>query len=748
MPAPANRLPEPGTGAAHNRRSLRIALVGNPNSGKTTLFNALTGLRQKVGNYPGVTVEKKEGEYRWEGGSVRVLDLPGTYSLKAASDDERVVRDVLLKLQHSEDIDLAVIVVDASHLERNLFLATQVIDLGLPVVLALTMNDEAQRSGAPVETARLAEALGAPVVEVLAPRLEGIDNLKQAIAGHAGSASPPPPWRIGEQVLEKVDELAGVLEAARPGAQGLLREAALQILLDDHDEHPLIELSGVHAAAHRLRDELETAGVNWRQAEATGRYHWIRDVAAAARQPARRFAQNAHDRLDRMLTHPVFGLAVFVLVMGVVFQAVFSWSGPFMGWIESLFTWLGGLVSQALPAGPLRGLLVDGVIGGVGGVVIFLPQILLLFLFVAVLEDSGYMARAAFLMNRHMRRAGLSGRAFIPLLTGFACSIPAIMATRAIANRRDRLVTILVVPFISCGARLPVYTLMIGAFIPATLITRFLPGFTWQGLTLWAAYLFSLAVAVTAAWALRKTVLPGETQPFILELPPYRWPNLRTVLTSMWERGRVFLTQAGTIILAINILLWFLLSLPANPPLNDQNWERARSAERNWRYLDEDLDTYLAKIERTNQLECSYAGQLGKLIEPVIKPLGFDWKIGIGIIGSFAAREVFVSTMAVIYGMGADEDAEDSAFHERLQRERDPRTGQPVYNMLVAINLIIYFILACQCMATIAIVRRETGGWKWALFMLAYMTGTAWVVCFVFYQITSRIWPGLAGGAA
>jgi ferrous iron transport protein B len=742
MPATA-RPPEPEA----TPRPLRVALVGNPNSGKTTLFNALTGLRQKVGNYPGVTVEKKEGEYTWQGRRVRLLDLPGTYSLKAASDDERVVRDVLLSLQREEQpVDLAVIVVDASHLERNLFLATQVMDLGLPVVLVLTMNDEAEKSGLPVETARLADALHAPVVEVYAPRLTGIDNLKQAIAGSAGRVPPAPPWRIGEQVLGKIDELAGVLEAARPGPQGLLREAALQILLDDHDSHPLIELPDVHDCAHRLRAELEAAGVNWRQAEATGRYHWIREVVAGARLPAPRYQENAHDRLDHVLTHPVVGLAVFILVMGVVFQAVFSWSGPFMEAIDSLFGWLGGLVAAWVPAGPLQGLLVDGVVGGVGGVVIFLPQILLLFLFVAILEDSGYMARAAFLMNRHMRRAGLHGRAFIPLLTGFACSIPAIMATRAIANRRDRLVTILVVPFISCGARLPVYTLMIGAFIPAAAITRLLPGFTWQGLTLWLAYLFSLATAITAAWALRKTVLPGETQPFILELPPYRWPNLRTVFTSMWERGRVFLTQAGTIILAINILLWFLLSLPANPPLSPA--VAAEIAQAQATLSGAELEARVAQLEGANQIQSSIAGRLGKLIEPVIAPLGFDWKIGIGIIGSFAAREVFVSTMAVIYGMGEDEEAKDMAFYERLQRERDPHTGKPVYNMLVAINLIIYFILACQCMATIAIVKRETASWKWALFMLAYMTGTAWIVCCAFYQAASHIWPGLVAGAA
>jgi ferrous iron transport protein B len=730
--------PQPPADQPHD---LRIALVGNPNSGKTTLFNALTGMRQKVGNYPGVTVEKKQGEYTHGGQRVQVLDLPGTYSLKAASDDERVVRDMLLGLVASEtEVDLVVVVIDASHLERNLYLATQVMDLGLPVVAALTMNDEAIRAGRGVDVLKLREVLGVPVQEVIATRGVGLPSLKQAIADNAGKVPAAAPWEIGERVLAALDELADELARERPGPQGLQREAALQILLDDHDEHPLIGLPGIHDKAHELRQRLEQTGVDWRKAEAAGRYAWIREAVTRARVKSLRYQANFHDRIDAVLTHPVGGLLVFLAVMAVLFQAVFSWATPLMDLVDVAFSAMADGVAAVLPQGPLASLLTDGVIAGVGAVVIFLPQILLLFLFIAVLEDSGYMARAAFLMNRHMRRAGLHGRAFIPMLSGFACSVPAIMATRAIADRRDRLVTILALPIISCGARLPVYTLMIGAFIPAALVARWLPGFTWQGLTLWGAYLLSLVASITAAFLLRKTVLRGETQPFILELPPYRWPSLRTVLLTLWERGRVFLVQAGTIILAINIVLWFMLSLPANPPLDADAQVAVAEAEAT--LSGAELDQRIGQITQSNQLRHSVAGYLGRAIEPVIRPLGFDWKIGIGIIGSFAAREVFVSTMAVIYGMG-DAGEEDEAFYKRLKREADPRTGKPVYNIIVALNIIIFFILACQCMATLAIVRRETGSWRWALFMLGYMTGSAWIVCFIFYQAASRIWPGM-----
>jgi len=713
---------------------LRVAVVGNPNSGKTTLFNALTGLRQKVGNYPGVTVEKKEGVFRYEGATYRLIDLPGAYSLTAVSDDERVVRDLFLGLLAAEPAaDLALIVVDASQLERQLFLATQVMDLGLPAVIALTMNDEARQLGRAVDPAHLTAQLGVPVVEVIAPQQQGIDELRRALH-RVRSQTPPPPWSIGEKVLAAVDHLAEHIRVHHDAARPYLRQIAVQLLLYPDYEHPLGSLSGVAALAGELRAGLEASGTPWRDAEARGRYAWIREVVQGARAAARpAYTPSRSDRTDRVVTHPVWGLVIFVLVMAVVFQALFSWAGPIMGWIDTFFSWLGAAVGELLPAGPLRGLLADGVIAGVGGVLVFLPQILLLFFFIAVLEDSGYMARAAFLMNRHMRRAGLHGRAFIPLLSGFACSIPGIMATRTIPDRRDRLVTMLVVPLVSCSARLPVYALMIAAFVPPRALLGQL--FNLQGLVLWCAYLFSLAAAITMAFIFRKTILRGQTQPFVMELPPYRVPDWRTVLITMWERGRLFITQAGTIILAMNIVLWFLLSYPTQPAVS-QDYAVQRSAARAALSGDE-LSQRLAALdgqEAADRLRLSYAGRLGHALEPALKPLGFDWKIGIGLIGSLVAREVFVSTMAVVNGIGGSGGQPGTLV--------DSIRGQ--YAPLVGITIIIFFVLACQCLATIAITRRESRSWGWAAFLFGYMTLLAYVASLVFYQLTSRLWPELS----
>jgi ferrous iron transport protein B len=441
------------------------------------------------------------------------------------------------------------------------------------------------------------------------------------------------------------------------------------------------------------------------------------------------------------LTHPVWGLAIFAVIMAVLFQSIFSWAGPLMDLIDGGFAWLGSTLSAMLPEGPLRGLLVDGIVAGVGSVLIFLPQILLLFLFITLLEDSGYMARAAFMMHKHMRRSGLHGRSFIPMLSGFACAIPAIMATRSIPNQRDRLVTMMAVPFISCSARLPVYALMIACFIPAFPIFA---GFTLQGAVLWSAYIISVLAAIGTAFLLRKTILRGENSPFVMELPPYRIPSWRNVLVGMWERGKLFLTQAGTVILCLSIVLWFLANYPRQP-LVEAEYAQLRSSATGNISDGESLDARLAEIDQLEsaaKIQGSFAGQLGHLIEPVIRPLGFDWKIGIGLIASFAAREVLVSTLAIVYGVGeADETSE--TLQKRLLDERDPRTGKPVFNVLVAINLMLFFILACQCMSTVAVVKRETNSWKWPVFLVVYMTLVAYIVCLAFYQIATRVWPGL-----
>ena len=714
-------------------QELRIAVVGNPNAGKTTLFNALTGLRQKVGNYPGVTVDRKEGTFTFEGVRCRLIDLPGAYSLTATSDDERIVRDMLLGLLGDEPAgDVVLAVVDANNLDRELFIVTQILDLEIPTVVAVTMNDLAEAQGRRVDPEHLTEQLGVPVVEVIAPRHQGVTALKEQLLKVAGRRPTPPPWSIGDKVLSAVDTLAERLGDYHPGGINTRRQLAVQLLLYPDLENPLMSLPGISELADELRGGLDQEGVEYRQAEVQGRYKWIGEVAKGARRAAADYAPSLSDRVDGVLTHPVWGLVVFIAVMGVVFQSIFTWAGPFMDAIESLFGWLGGLVEGVMAPGPLRGLIVDGIFAGVGGVLVFLPQIMLLFLFIAILEDVGYMSRAAFLMNRHMRRAGLHGRAFIPMLSGFACSIPGIMAARTIPDRRDKLVTMLVVPLISCSARLPVYSLMIAAFIPALPLIGGFKGFTLQGVVLLSAYLISIAAAITMSFVFRRTLFKGETKPFLLELPSYKLPDWRTVLNTMWERGKLFVTQAGTIILAINIILWFLLAFPADRAVTAE-YDGLRASARA-ELSGEELTERLAGLDAAEdaaQLRQSFAGRMGRVIEPVIKPLGFDWRIGVGIVGSLAAREVFVSTLAVIYGIGEEEEA---PLVEKIQAEFGPLTG---------VSIIIFFILSCQCLATVAVLRREAGSWKWGLFLYAYMTTLAYVASLIFFQTAKHFWPDL-----
>ena len=731
-----------GEGAGTARREIRVALVGNPNSGKTTLFNAMTGLRHKVANYPGVTVEKKVGSVTHNDARITLLDLPGTYSLSARSEDERIVRDLLLGLVTSEaPIDVVVICIDASQLERNLFLATQVLDLGIPAVVALTMNDEALHLGRGIDPEKLAGQLGCTVVETVAPRLRGIENLKAAIVDGVGREPAILPWSIGEKVLASIEHLAAHLGQHRPLKRYFLRQIAVQLLLDTREDHTLLALPGTRELIHKLRHGLEESGVAWRLSEARGRYQWIRTAARESRldsQPG--FAATRSDKADKLLTHPLWGSLVFATAMAVVFQSIFSWAGPFMDAIDGMMGWIAATVGAWLPAGPLKGLIVDGIIGGVGGVIIFVPQIVLLFMFIALLEDSGYLARAAFLMHRHMRRVGLGGNSFIPMLSGFACAIPAVMATRTISDEKTRLITMLVVPLTSCSARLPVYALMIAAFIPA--LPLFF-GFTLQGAVLWGAYVFSIIAAAFVALVLRRTILKGKPQPFIMEMPPYRWPSLRTVALTMWDRGKIFVVQAGTVILAINIILWFLASFPQSAKVAAEHEALRTTAAA--MLSGEALETELAAIDNAEagaQLRGSAAGWLGRTIEPLIEPLGFDWKIGVGLLASFAAREVFVSTMAIVYNVG-DADETSPTLIQAIQQDRNT-AGALVYSPLVALNIIIFFILACQCMSTVAIVKRETNSWKWPLFMVGYMTALAYVVSLVFYQLTSRIWPHLA----
>jgi ferrous iron transport protein B len=677
----------------------RVALAGNPNSGKTTLFNALTGLHQKVANYPGVTVDKKEGTFRLDGREIQVLDLPGAYSLAARSPDEAVSRDILLgRRADTPPPDLVLAVVDASNLERNLYLALQIADLGVPVIVVLNMMDVADRHGLEVDPAALSREIGLPVAPAVASQSRGLPELHRLLRAGVPPAPAPRRDRLAPEAEAALDTLAGTLETAL----GLDRETAsaravAMLTVEDRPRD-----AGLAAALAAARAQFEALGLDPTDALVEARYAWIaavhrRVVAAAEVGPS------ITERVDRIVTHRVWGLLIFLALMALVFQAIMSWATVPMNGIDAAVTALKSFVQAHMPPGDLRDLISDGVLSGVGGVLVFLPQISILFLFIGLLEDSGYMARAAFMMDRVMRGVGLHGRSFIPLLSSFACAIPGIMATRTIENRKDRLVTILVAPLMSCSARLPVYALMIAAFIPARRVWGI---FTLPALTLLGLYVLGFMAAMGMAWLFKRTLLKAETPTFLMELPPYRKPSARTIGVFAWLQARMFLQRAGTVIMAISICLWALTTYPKLP-----------------------------QADRGQQLRHSVAGRIGHLLEPAIRPLGFDWKIGIGLIGATAAREVFVSTLATVYSVGSDdENAAAQSLRTQIRKDVDPRTGRRVWSPLVGVSLLVYFVLALQCMSTIAVVRRETNGWGWPLFQLAYLTALAYAGSFIVYQ--------------
>ncbi len=698
-----------------SERPLRVAIAGNPNSGKSSLFNALTGGRQRVGNYPGVTVEKRDGWYVQAGREVRVRDLPGTYSLASQSAEERLAREDLIHGRH----DVVVVVVDTLVLQRGLLLLLQVVQLGARTVLCLNMADEALRAGLRLDLERLGGLLGMPVVTTVAHRGEGIAELRAALEAAAGGTAADPTMAIGGPAAPALAALAAQLAAGGLGDGGpawlatrlLAGDQAVQDLLLGRGE------AGAAAVARAtdLRRELEREtghdiGLVVSNGYATAVTSLLRTCVLAGARPDTHATTR---RIDRVLAHRAWGLPLFLLVMYAIFWVTFTVGAIPMGWVEAgvgaLTETIGGAWPEA-SAPVLRSLVLDGIIAGVGGVIVFLPNIILLFLGLSFLEDTGYLARAAFLLDRLLHRFGLHGKSFVPLLTGFGCSIPGVMATRTLDNERDRLATMLVLPLMSCGARLPIWMLLIPAFFPPA----------WHAPVLWLIYFGGVALALLLAWLLRRTLLAGEPTPFVLELPPYRLPTLKAVGQRMWERSAVYLRKAGTVILVISILLWALTVWP-----RPAEYRVDRELAAGHVYTGEQV----AGLRAAEDLRASLAGRIGVALEPVFRPLGFDWRIVTASLGAFAAKEVFVAQMGIVYALG-EVDEGSTALRETLRRDYPP---------LVGVSLILFLLIGTPCMATAAVVRRESGSWKWAAVQFGGLTAIAWLAGFAVHSLGSLV---------
>jgi ferrous iron transport protein B len=683
-----------------------VLVAGNPNSGKSTLFNALTGARTRVGNYPGVTVTRTTAVARLEGiGQVDLVDLPGTYSLAARSRDEQVAVDAVLGRMGARP-DAVLIVADATALGRGLYLAGEILETHPRAVLALNMVDEARAQRLAIDHTLLAAELGIPVVPVVARTGEGLDRLRETLA-HVLRGEPlaPVTATLPEATERDLERLEALVRQTLPSLGPASRAWSLWALLSI-DDAPPDELVGipdeVRDAAHRLRGAASAAGRNLDLEIIGARYARVDALVERAVRAPERPPPRWTDRIDTVLTHRVAGIAVFVVVMLALFQGLFSWTEPAIAFIEGLVGGAQALVTTSMPPGPLRDLLVNGVVAGVGNVVVFVPQIALLFLFIGVMEDVGYLSRVAFVIDRVMGRVGLHGKSFVPMLSGFSCAIPAVMATRTLEHRTDRLLTMLVLPLMSCSARLPVYVLVIATVFGSA--TAFGGVISAGALALLAMYLLSVVAALGAAAVLRRTVLTGPRPTLLLELPPYRWPVARVLLHSTWRQVRSFLVDAGTIILALTIVMWALLSYPKPA----------------------------GEVTAGEQVRGSIAGRVGHAIEPALEPLGLDWRVGIGILGAFSAREVFVSTLGVVFDI-SEADETSQPLREALA-SATRADGSRLMTPASGIALMVFFVLACQCMSTVAVVARESGSWRWPMFMFGYQTVLAYVAALVVYQ--------------
>lgn len=734
--------------------TITVALVGNPNTGKSTLFNALTGLRQHVGNYPGVTVELKKGRCHHSPASIDVIDLPGTYSLAARSPDEMVAVDLLLGRRAEEPLPQVIVsVVDATNLDRHLYLTSQLLELGRPVVLAVNMIDTAEAYGLRIDYSKLSEKIGIPVIPIQANRGVGLEDLKKAIMKAAREENSPSGPKFPEEFEKAVGRLHEVLGDSLPTF--LRRRLILDV--EGYIEKTLCpEYPTLKDTLFKIREELAAINLGVPGVEARTRFKWIREVIAAAVQKPSQRPVTLTDRLDRILTHRWLGTLIFLGIMFILFQSIFLWAEPLMSLIEDMTSSVQEIVRESMPPGALRALLADGVIAGVGGVIVFLPQIMILFFFIAILEDCGYMARAAFLMDKLMSRCGLSGKSFIPLLSSVACAVPGIMATRVIEQRRDRLATILVAPLMSCSARLPVYTLLIGTFLSDSL------GYTavHRGLALFLLYMLGFIVAPLVALTLKRTVFRGDTPVFVMELPNYKRPTTFGVLRRMIDAGGAFLRRAGTIILISMILIWALLYFPnidshghkyddriaQLDALVKEKQQVIATLRNNNLPIPEDIeDACVSAEEQRNALkaewiEQSYLGQLGHALEPMFTPLGWDWKIGMATLASFPAREVIVGTLGIIYSLAdVSEEQNLEKLGEKIRNDWKESPIRGPYGFAVAFSIMVFFALCMQCASTLAVIYRETKSWIWPIFTFCYMTLLAYAGAFITFQLGRAI---------
>ena len=690
-----------------SKKKLKVALAGNPNSGKSTLFNSLTGLNQQVGNYPGITVDKRTGSCNVSD-KVRaeVIDLPGTYSLYPKSLDEKVTQQILCNVDNKDYPDITVVVADSSNLRKSLLLLSQIIDLNMKVVLALNMLDVSRDLGIVIDVEVLSEELGIPVVSINARKQKGIEKLKKEILKVEKPKQTifdvsilfPEIIKEGNQIREKENDYATFLSLCSQ------------------------DISNTDEVTKKLETLSEKESFNSSRSLATEtvrRYKSIDKVLLKCiGENTALIKRNFTKKIDDLLLHPVFGYTFFLLVLFLIFQAIFSWSQLPMEWIDSGFSSFSSWVANTMNPGVLNDLVVNGILAGLGGIIIFIPQIAFLFAFIAFLEDTGYMARVSFIMDKMLRSVGLNGRSIIPLLSGAACAVPAIMSARTISSSKERLITIFVVPLMSCSARLPVYTLIISMMIPDT--ASWGP-FNIQGLVMMAFYLLGFIAALITAFIMKFIVKSRERGFYIMEMPSYKIPDYKTVLYTIIEKVKVFLFDAGKVIIAISIILWFLSSYAPSG--------KFEQIEKDYASV-EDSEFEIS----SKKLESSYAGIIGKTIEPVIKPLGFDWRIGISLITSFAAREVFVGTMSTIYSVGG---TDNYSIKKKLQSAKNLETGKPFFTTAVGISLMLFYAFAMQCMTTVAVVYRETKGWKWPLIQLFYMTGLAYISSFIAYNLLS-----------